>query len=274
MKYDVLLVDGPFLAHKSECAPFQVNTKDGRSATMILTFMRTLNALRKQFKPKKIIVAWESHGTKSWRRELYPEYKPKKEITDSFIEQLNDVQRLLCLFGVKQYSADNNEADDVIATISAQTDDPVVVFTVDKDIMQVVNEFVHVWNGKMIVTEKEVIEKFGVNADQIPDLLAIMGDSADNIKGVKGYGLKKTAKLLSDDFWYIEEMKDHVLQEYKEKLLLNKKLTLLNKSCKLREYQIDGNFTKNQILDKYELNSIREKISEYNLLGGNRKRFW
>ena len=278
MKYNILLVDGPYLAHRSECSPFQVSTRDGRSATMILGFMRSLNALRKQFNPKKIIVTWESHGTKSWRREMYPEYKPKKEVTDDFIEQLKDIQRLLKLFRVEQYSADNNEADDVIATISAQMnypdDDPIVIFTVDKDIMQVVNQFVHIWNGKMLITKKEVGEKFDINPDQIPDFLAIVGDSADNIKGLSGYGPKKVADLLNDHFLYIEDMKNHELQEHKEKLLLNKKLTTLNKNCKLRPYEIDGQFSKTQILDKYELDSIKSKLSEYNLLGGKRKKFW
>ena len=104
MNYDTLIVDGPYLAHRSYSAPYHLTTKAGLDSTMIHSFMRSLNAIRKKFPTKEIIVAWESHGTPSWRRGMLPTYKPGKTLEGAFVQEIKDLQILLhLLLHVKIY---------------------------------------------------------------------------------------------------------------------------------------------------------------------------
>ena len=255
---------------------------------MIQAFIRSLNATRKKFNPKQIIITWESHGTPSWRRELYPSYKPSQHIDMQYVSQLKDLQILLYLLGVSQYSAANNEADDVLATLvyneryqdrEIREDDLIVakslslknilIYTVDKDIMQLVDEhcFIYHDKAKKIYDINEVFLKFNIHPKLIPDLLAIVGDKADNIQGLNGYGNKKTVKLLEkyDNIESIAE--EEIGKEAKEIILKNKKLTLLNKQCTLRKATYNGEATIESIMDKYELKKMKESIEEYKLMG-------
>jgi len=267
-----MIVDGPYLAHRSYSAPYKLTTKDGKDATMIHSFMRSLNAVYKKVKPKETIVAWESHGTTSWRREIYPAYKPSKSIDIQYVNQLKDVQILLYLFGVKQYTAPKNEADDVIAKLVKINKHNTIIFTVDKDIMQLVNDNCHVFNDKTkeIFDISKVKEKFGIYPFQIPDLLAIVGDKADNIEGIEGYGYKKSIKILKE-YGMIESISNkEPVNKYRTKLIINKRLTRLNDNCQLEKYTFNGTKTIESILDKYELVKMKENINQYKSIRGER----
>ena len=270
----ILIVDGPYLAHRSFGAPYKLTTTTNLDATMIHSFIRTLNSLRKQFLPRQIIIAWESHGTKSWRRELLSEYKPSSgSVTQEYIDELRDLQILLYLLGVKQYNASNNEADDVIATLVKQMkEDMTFIYTIDKDIMQLINKVVHVWDGKQFYSENVVKKKFKVEPYQIPDYLAIVGDSSDNIKGIKGYGPVKAVELLNK-YMLIEGIPNtEKIWNEEVQLAFNRKLITLNDECELEPVpnkDFKTNETIVSIMDKYELKKMKEKIEEYRLLGGN-----
>lgn len=265
MNYELLILDGPYLSHRSYNAPFQLTTKTGLNSTLIYSFLVSLKSLQQKFNPKETIITWESHGTKSWRREILSTYKPAKPLDNQFISILGDLKTLLYLLGYKQVMAAKNEADDVIAKLSLGTTTK-LIFTVDKDIMQIVNPLVHVYTGKEIMNESKVKEKYGVYPHQIPDLLAITGDSADNIDGIKGYGSKKAQAILQQ-YGYIENIpNDEPLNLHRVKLLLNKRLTLLNKQATLEEITFDTSLTINSILDKYELKKIKETINDYKLV--------
>jgi len=271
MNYNTLIVDGPYLAHRSYDAPYKLTTSTGRDATMIHSFIRSLNALRKQFNPNQIIIAWESPGTPSWRRKIYPAYKRTRgRLDNQYIYQLNDLQKLLHLFGVQQYSSYGNEADDVIATYAKiEKLKNNLIYTCDKDLMQLVTSNCHIYNDrkKDIIEISEVKEKFGIYPQQIPDLLAITGDKSDNIEGIARYGIKKAVKILKK-YGYIEHISNkELVNRYRTKLLINKKLTKLNKNCKLESYKFNGNGTIESILNKYQLEKMKEKIDEYKLLG-------
>jgi len=161
--------------------------------------------------------------------------------------------------------AAKNEADDVIATLAVGIDKLKVIFTVDKDIMQVINPLVHIYTGKEIMVESKVKEKYGVYPHQIPDLLAIMGDKADNIEGIKGYGPKKALEVLKK-YGFIEKIPtNESINIHRVKLLLNKRITQLNRQATLEEITFDNSVTINEILDKYELKKIKENINDYKL---------
>jgi DNA polymerase-1 len=277
MNYETLIIDGPYLAHRSYDAPYRLTTKDGRDSTMIHSFIRSLNAFRKQFNPKTIIIAWESPGTPSWRRHQYPAYKGTRgRLDEQFIYQLNDLQNLLHLFGVKQYNSPCNEADDVIARLSIDNIKyPVVVFTKDKDIMQLVGEQLQIYDGKELYDINKVKEKFFVWPEQIPDLLAIAGDKSDNIEGLEGFGFKKAAKIIEEigDIEHLNMLtcsRNLVYSEQTKNMLMqNKKLTELNFDCTLQTIPKEiVKDTIESIMDKYELKKMKESIEEYKLLGG------
>jgi len=271
MKYDTLIVDGPYLTHRSYSAPYKLTTSNGLDATLIHGSLRSLHSFYKKFHPAKSAIAWESRG-ESWRRVKRPDYKPSKPIDFDYIKQLQDFQALLYLFRVPQYNSPTNEADDVIAKL-VNEDEKTIIFTSDKDIMQLVTENCHVFNGKTIMEPHHVTLKFGVDPPMIPDLLAITGDKSDNIQGLKGYGPKKAAKILNEHGYieYIPEEifdDDIILQLYK-----NKELTKLNDVCELHDVpSMEPRMSAKEIFEKYELKTLIEKLDEYRRLGESWKR--
>jgi DNA polymerase-1 len=275
MTYETLIIDAPYLTHRSFDAPYNLTRSDGTRVTLVHSFLQSFNALCKKFSPKNVLVAWESHGTPSWRRKLYPDYKPQIKVPESFIEQQDSIKKILYLLNVKQYYSPNNEADDVMAVLRdkfAKTyylDTPHnVIFTVDKDIMQLANNNTHIWDGKNIFDANAVVEKFKVHPWHIANLLAITGDSSDNIPGLKGYGPVKASKLIQEIASVDKIPEGHPLYKHKQLLMRNKRLTTLNHKCTLTEIKYPKNKeTIESILDKYELQSLKKKIPEYKMLG-------
>lgn len=263
MNYDTLLLDSPFLAHRSFALHNRLTTSTGIDATLIHNFIRSLGPLKRKFPDAEMKFAWESYGTVQWRRELYPSYKPPKFVNDGYKEQVRDLQRLLSNLGYKLYYANGNEADDTIASLCDSSTGNVCIFTVDKDLMQLVNNSVHVYNGKELFTERDVFEKFGVYPLQIPDLLAIWGDTADNIEGLPGFGFKKSVEVI-EKYQRIESIpKEHPLSKSMDKLILNKKLTTLNRSCHIISYVPQPFVPISSIISKYELKQVGEHIEDY-----------
>jgi len=275
MNYKTLIVDGPYLAHRSYSAPYRLSYH-GLDATLMHGFIRSLNAIHKKFKRVELLIAWESHGTPSWRREQQPEYKPRRKADNQYINQVKDLQILLHLFGIKQFMAPKNEADDVIGALASNPDNlPAVIFTVDKDIMQMISNNCHLYDGKYkeIFDSSKVKSRYGVYPHQIPDLLAIAGDSADNIQGIDGFGMKRTTALLNQ-YGIIEKIPNtEPINKHRIKMLFNKRLTLLNKNCLVTPLDFNHNeHTIESILDKYSLKKIKENIEEYKLMGDNNAR--
>jgi len=269
MRPSTLLIDGPYLAHKSHQAPYKLTTSKGLNSTMIHTFLRSLNALRKQFNPDNIVIAWESHGTPSWRKELVSSYKPSKPFDISFVTSLKDIQILLYLLGYDQYYSECNEADDVIASyVENHLEEDIIIYTVDKDIMQLLQKTnCSVYDGHKKVVYNDVYLKYGIKPNQIPDLLALAGDNVDNIEGIKGIGFKKAAKIINK-YGCVENIPFSICSLSipnleMEKVLLNKKLATLNKECELVEYKPPFETTIDSILDKYELKKIKEEINKF-----------
>jgi len=266
--FDVLIIDGPYLSHRSHDAPYTLTTSTGVDVTTIHSFLRSLKVLKNKFTPQTIYITWESHGTLSWRRHLYPSYKPSSPMENQYVTAVKELQVILYLLGYKQCYAPNNEADDVIATLCEKhSSDSVLIFTVDKDMMQLVDSRIKVYDGKIVFHVSDVKNKFGINPSQIPDFLAIKGDKSDNIKGIDGWGNKKTIKLLTkyknvESIPMLEVFPGH---DVKEMLMLNKKLTLLNKKCNIVNIVPKTKYTLEELLDKYELKKIKENLDEYKI---------
>lgn len=272
MNKNKVIIDGPYLARKSYAAPFKLTTSTGLNSTMIFTFLRTLKSICDKTKPTEVLVGWESHGTKSWRTRLYPNYKQRTrcKISKEFWDYLYDVQLFLYFLGIKQFFSSENEADDVIGKLVKLSKCENIIYTTDKDIMQLVNDDTIVFDGKTKYDAEKVKEKFLVEPKYIPDLLAIWGDVSDNIEGVKGYGLRKSARVVNR-YGFIENIpQTESVSKYKNKMLFNKKLVTINSNCNIEPIP-SNNFktteTIETLLEKYELNSIKKDIDQYRNLG-------
>ncbi len=152
-------------------------------------------------KPTKLVVAFDT-AQPSFRKTLYPAYKANRLAPpEDLIVQIPHIQRAVDAFQIYRVESPGYEADDVIGTVAKRaTKDGflVEVITGDKDLMQLVDGQVTLYDSmkEKRFDTKGVVEKFGVSPNQMVDFLALMGDSSDNVPGVKGVGEKTAAQLL------------------------------------------------------------------------------
>src|SRR5688572_4687017 len=205
-----------------------------------------LERLLKQCDPVLMAVAMDS-GKQTFRKELYPEYKAHRpEAPPELRQQLRRVEQLLAALSVPIYVQTGVEADDLIASLVAQArlrGMRVVVVSADKDLMPLVGPDVLLWDTMRdkVWGAAEVSERFGVRVNQVRDLLALTGDSSDNIPGVPSIGAKTAQQLLTDyqdiDGIYtniaaIKRQKlRETLQEHQQQALLSRRLVTLKADC-------------------------------------------
>jgi len=144
----------------------------------------------------------DKSGTKTFRAELYPEYKAtRKAPPEELVVQMDYFAKIVEAMGWPVLAVPGVEADDVIATLVEQARArgwEVVIYSADKDIMQLVGDGVSMIDAlrQTTYTRDEVIKKMGVPPEKIPDFLALVGDTSDNIPGLRGVGDKTAANLL------------------------------------------------------------------------------
>ncbi len=207
-----LLIDGNSLFFKAFYGTYsrllagQERSRNDEPINAIRTFSLMILNLIKKFNHDYLLVAFDK-GSKTFRHN-YGFYKAqRKKQPDELYYQLVEVKKLLKLLGIPFLEADAYEADDIIGIYSKRLADDafdVSIITTDKDLLQLVNDYVTVYLSKSGVNQLEeynvnnFYEKMECNPYQIPDLKALMGDSSDNIKGVEGIGPKSALKLISE----------------------------------------------------------------------------
>lgn len=203
MSRRLLLIDGTQLFYRSFFGIRGLSTKDGIHTNAVFGFIRGLHQLIQGWKPSHLAVAWDG-GLPPARLALLPEYKAQRPpMPDALRQQIDPVAEFLRLAGVSRIRIDQEEADDVMASLArwgSADEAEVLIATNDKDMLQLVSDKVSMvsW-GKddPRIGRDEVFAKTGVYPAQIVDWLALTGDSADNIPGVEGLGPKTAAKLLA-----------------------------------------------------------------------------
>lgn len=154
-------------------------------------------------KPTYLAVAFDTSRSTLQRMVQLPSYKAHRKPTNlDLIPQLIAAPHLLSALGCRCFSAEGFEADDIMATLSSWARGRgmnAVHVSIDKDMLQLISTGVHVMQPRNfdLVSEADVLEKFGVRPDQLCDLLALTGDSVDNIPGARNIGPKIAAKLIS-----------------------------------------------------------------------------
>ncbi len=205
MKKDnpVVLIDGSsYLFRAFHALPKLMSTK-GHHTGAIKGVISMIRKLMADYPQSHIACVFDARG-KSFRNEIYPEYKANRDkMPDDLREQIEPIHDIIRHMGVPLLIVDGVEADDVIGTLADQairSDLDVVISTGDKDMAQLVNERVTLINTMTdaAMDVDGVREKFGVRPDQIVDYLALIGDSSDNIPGVPKCGPKTAVKWLSE----------------------------------------------------------------------------
>ncbi len=188
---------------RGERQAVRLSTSEGMPTGALYVFARMLMALRNDVKPERMAVVFDT-GRDSFRKQIYPEYKANRPpAPDELQIQMPYFRQLAEAFRWPVLAVPGVEADDVIATLVTEAKArgwDVVVYSADKDMMQLVGEGAEVIDAmrQQVYTREAVTEKFGVPPEQLADFLALCGDTSDNIPGVEGIGKVSAAKLLTE----------------------------------------------------------------------------
>lgn len=205
----LFLLDGTALAYRAHFAlqSTRLTTPQGQPCGATYGFALTLRRILEQERPERIAVAFDPPGP-TFRHQQYSDYKATREkIPDELVAQLDGLRELVRAHGIPIFEVKGFEADDVIGTLAKQGAEKgwqVLIVSGDKDMMQLVNERVSLYNvfKKDVDVELQsfeaVKEKFGVAPEHVIDVLAVMGDASDNVPGVKGIGEKGAMKLIGE----------------------------------------------------------------------------
>ncbi|MGC8866845.1 MAG: DNA polymerase [Elusimicrobiales bacterium] len=197
---DFFIIDASSFLYRSYYALPKLSTSKGSEVGALYGFTRLIVKILKR--TSHIAVCYDSK--RNIKKDIFSDYKAnRKKIDDELIKQIEMSKETLCGLGIKYVEFEGYEADDIIASIVKKfyyNVDRIIITSLDKDLFQLINEKVFLWDGKSesYFDSNYVLEKYGVSPSSIRDLLVLCGDSSDNIAGVNGIGLKTAAKIISD----------------------------------------------------------------------------
>ena len=236
------LIDGHALAYRMYFAltagggSGRWMTSTGEPTAGVYGFARELVRVLEQEKPEYLAVAFDVG--KTFRDDIFPEYKGTREkMPDDLRPQLDRIREMVDAFNIPRLEMEGYEADDVlgsVAKIAAEQGLGVKIITGDRDLLQLVNERTAVYlagDDATYISDADVIKKLGVRADQVVDYKAIVGDTSDNIPGVKGVG-EKTAISLLEKFQTLDaiyENLDKVENRWKGKFEASKETAYMSR---------------------------------------------
>ncbi len=212
----LVLVDGNSLLHRAYHAyPASLQTSDGRLTGAVYGFVVMLFTAINRLEPTHLAIAWDV-SKKTFRHDKYEAYKAgRPEMDQELVDQMRLTKEVVEAFNIPQFGVERFEADDVIGTLAKQGlgKGKIIILTGDRDALQLIKEKKIVVympsvgrgmygkgkdRGISIYDKEAVVAKYGLTPEQIIDLKALMGDSSDNIPGVKGIGQVTATKLLQE----------------------------------------------------------------------------
>ncbi|MEE9583973.1 MAG: DNA polymerase I [Candidatus Brocadiales bacterium] len=197
----LFIIDGHSHCYQAYYAISGLTSPDGTPVNAVYGFTGMLRKLLREQKPEYLAVAFDSSGP-TFRHEQYAEYKAhRKETPDDLIAQLPLISKILEAYGIPVYSHEGYEGDDVIGTLAKQASKKhleTYVVTADKDMEQLIDPYIKIYNVKKDQTQDlDTLKKEkGITPEQVRDVLALSGDSVDNIPGVPGIGPKTALELI------------------------------------------------------------------------------
>ncbi len=233
----LVLIDGNSLINRAFYAMPLLTTKGGEYTNAVYGFMNMFFKMLDAEKPTAIAVAFDLKAP-TFRHKMYAEYKgTRKPMPEELRPQIPLLKDLLRLMGVTVVEKEGFEADDIIGTIAKKTSVQTIIITGDRDSFQLVDNETEVHFTKRGITDVEVLDsktfkdKTGILPEQVIELKALMGDSSDNIPGVKGVG-EKTALSLLQTYGNIDtlyERVDELKGKLKEKIVEGKQSAYLSR---------------------------------------------
>lgn len=280
----MLLIDGNsmlFRAYYATLYGSRMSTSNGVPTNAVFGFVHMIQKALTLIEPDVVLVAWDS-GKPTFRHIEYKAYKgTRKELDQELIVQFPIAREYLDAANLHRYEQDGVEADDIIGTMARSYPDyQIHILSSDRDLLQLIDPTTDVYLMKKGITEIEVMdeaklkETMNIEPLQIIDLKGLMGDSADNIPGVKGIGEKTALKLL-DQYQSVEGVYEHLYEikgKLKEKLETGREDAFLSKHLATIITDVEMPFTIEELtyeadeeklqafFRKYEMNSFLKQL--------------
>ncbi len=264
-----------------------LKSKSGFPTGLLTGFMNLISNIGKDFQTDYLVFALDSKGD-TFRKEIYEEYKSHRpDVPQDLLTQLPVAIDWIEKMGFKTAIADGFEADDIIAAIAQdgkEKDYEVRIVSHDKDLYQLIEDDIYLFDPikKKVINKEECFEKYGVYPEQFTDYQSLLGDSADNVPGVKGVGAK-TAQALIEQYGTLDNIYANIeniekkrwqtlLNDGKELAYISKQLVTLDKTC----HNIDDIETyvlpkENPILKiadiliSYDMNRVLDRVNKEGL---------
>ncbi|WP_349823921.1 DNA polymerase I [Catenibacterium sp. RTP21428st1_B8_RTP21428_210409] len=285
---ELILIDGNSLLFKafyatSDTGNYMVN-RNGIPTNGVYGFARMVEKII-SINPKYVIVAFD-YGKKTFRNELLDTYKAtRKETPQELVPQFALAREYLTAHNITWYEVEGYEGDDIIGTLvdfGEKNNLKVSVYTGDKDANQLISSQTTIYRTVKGVTELDIyneqtlLDKYGLKPDQFRDFLGLMGDSSDNIPGIKGVGEKTALKLLHQygTIEGLQEHQDEIKGKMGEKIRAGMEDALMSKKLAtiLRNIPIDVDLEKatyqgydyetlKSFYEKYDMNSLIKSMT-------------
>lgn len=277
---ELILIDGNSLLFKAFYATsytgnYMVN-RNGIPTNGVYGFARMVDKILDN-NPKYVIVAFD-YGKKTFRNELLDTYKAqRKETPEELIPQFSLAREYLTAHNIRWYEVEGFEGDDIIGTLvdfGEKNNLKVSVYTGDKDAFQLISPQTTIYRTVKGVTELDIyneqtlFDKYGLKPDQIRDFLGLMGDTADNIPGIKGVGEKTALKLLHqyETIEGLEEHQNELKGKMGEKIRTGMEDALMSKKVAtiLRDVPLDVDLKKVEY-EGYDYDTLKSFYETYDM---------
>lgn len=277
---ELILIDGNSLLFKAFYATsytgnYMVN-RNGIPTNGVYGFARMVDKILDN-NPKYVIVAFD-YGKKTFRNELLDTYKAqRKETPEELIPQFSLAREYLTAHNITWYEVEGFEGDDIIGTLvdfGEKNNLKVSVYTGDKDAFQLISSQTTIYRTVKGVTELDIyneqtlLDKYGLKPDQIRDFLGLMGDTADNIPGIKGVGEKTALKLLHqyETIEGLEEHQNELKGKMGEKIRAGMENALMSKKVAtiLRDVPLDVDLNK-ALYEGYNYETLKSFYETYDM---------
>jgi DNA polymerase-1 len=280
----LILIDGNSLLHRAYHAFPPLTTPKGELINAVYGFSSMLLTILEKLGPTHVAVAWDLKGP-TFRKIEYKEYKANRgPMDEDLATQIERTKEVVSVLNIPQFGIDGFEGDDVIGTLARQATDEekekdtqVVIVTADRDALQLIKEkqivvYLPIQNRasqSVVFDEDKVMEVYGIKPRQLIDLKSLMGDSSDNIPGVKGIGKVTASKLIQEfgslDGVYKNIDNDKISKKVKEMLLSDREMA--DQSFKLAEINQEAPLKidwEDCLLTNYEKSKAVELFEELN----------
>ncbi|MCX5694035.1 MAG: DNA polymerase I [Candidatus Omnitrophica bacterium] len=280
-KKSLFLIDATAFCYRAFYALSSLSTSGGQPTNAVYGFINILTKILKEHKPDYLVCCFDLSRI-TFRSKKFAEYKMQRAaMPDDLISQIPIIKEVVAAYGIPIFEKEGFEADDLIAQLAksaASKSMPVTIVSSDKDILQLVNKHIQVLSPSkdsgILYDVAKVKERFGVVPEQVADIIALMGDSADNLPGVPGIG-EKTAQKLIVEFGAVDKLLKNVAKvkpdkiremiiEHSQRIKLNKELISLDQELEL---DLDLKKAKTGQPDYAQLASIFKRLEFKKLLG-------